>query len=306
MGDIFIIIRNISVGIFLLSGLGFSFGIGLAFIAKVFHVEIDPRIEKIIEILPGVNCGACGYPGCSGYAEALVKDNVEINLCSPGADEVIKNIGDILGKTAETKLKLVAKVFCLGDDTVALKDYDFNGEEDCTTVYNFFQGDKSCKYGCVGRGNCIRICPVNAIKRDQYNRVWINADECIGCEKCVSVCPSKVIKMVPQNGGYFVACSSKDPGKIVRKICKKGCIGCKICEKMASADRIAVIDNLAEVNYKSKIDLHNAAIKCPSDVIVPIINQTSFMVDNKNNKKEVKQDNNYDNKSNDKKNNTIQ
>ena len=181
----------------------------------------------------------------------------------------------------------MAKVFCLGDDAIAIKDYEFNGEEDCTIVHSFFMGDKACKYGCVGRGNCIRVCPVNAIKRDEYNRVWIDASLCIGCEKCLSVCPSSVIKMVPENGGYFVACSSPEPGKIVKKICKKGCIGCKICEKATSTERIVVENFLAIVNYKSKIDLYPAAVKCPADVIVPIINQTAFMDDNKKHKQEL-------------------
>lgn len=275
-------------GIGLLSVLGFIFGIGLAFAAKIFHVDVDPKIEQLIESLPGINCGACGYPGCSGYAEALVKDDVEINLCAPGAGEIIEKISEILGKTGDAKLKIVAKVFCLGDDAVAEKDYQFNGEEDCSTVYSYFQGDKACKFGCVGRGNCMRVCPVDAIKRDEYNRVWINANECIGCEKCVSVCPTNVIGMVPINGGYFVACSSPQPGKIVRKICKKGCIGCKICEKLASSDRIKVENFLATVNYKSSIDLYPSAVKCPADVIVPIVNQTSFMLDNKKNKHEAK------------------
>lgn len=281
-------------GIILLSTLGFLFGIGLAFVAKIFHVEVDPKIEQLINILPCINCGACGYPGCSGYAEALIKDEVEINLCSPGAHEVMEKIGKILGKTGVTKLKYVAKVFCLGDDAVALKDYKFNGEDDCSTVYNFFNGDKSCKYGCVGRGNCIRVCPVNAIMRDEYNRIWIDANICIGCEKCINVCPSKVIKMVPINGGYFVACSNLEPGKIVKKICKKGCIGCKLCEKASSVDRIKVDNYLALVSYKSDEDLYQAALKCPADVIVPIINQCSFMQDNKKNKKEIIHNNKTD------------
>src|SRR4030042_6883935 len=102
-------------GILLLSGLGFVFGIGLAFVGKMFHVEIDPKIGEIIEVLPGINCGVCGYPGCAGYAEALVKNDVEINLCSPGATDVMGKIGKILGKKGELKLKYVAKVFCLGD-----------------------------------------------------------------------------------------------------------------------------------------------------------------------------------------------
>lgn len=276
------------IGILLLPFFGFLFGISLALLDKLNNSELDSKIEKILELLPQINCGACGYPGCKQYAEVLINDNADINLCIPGAEEVIQLLSKILNKTAEVKLKFVAKVFCLGDDAVAEKDFLFNGEEDCTTVFNFFNGDKKCKYGCIGRGNCMRVCPVNAIKRDIYNRVWINANECTGCEKCISVCPTKVIKIVPINGGHFVACSSPEPGKIVKEICKKGCIGCKTCEKIASEHRIEVTHNLAHVKYSNKTDLYDAAVKCPADVIVPIINQPSFMQDNKENKHELK------------------
>jgi electron transport complex protein RnfB len=279
---------GIIIAIVTLSGLGFVFGLGLAFIAKVFHVETDPRIEQLEkDILPGINCGACGYPGCSGYADAIVTKNKEINLCSPGGSEVVDAISNLLGVDAESKLQYVAKVHCLGDDAVALKDYEFNGDEDCSTVATYFNGERACKFGCVGRGNCIRMCPVDAIKRDKLNRVWIDANICIGCEKCVAVCPTNVIQMVPKNGEYFVACSSPEPGKIVRKICKKGCIACKICEKASGGvERIEVTNFLARVNYKSDIDLEQAAVKCPADVIVPIINQNRYMLDNKKNKAE--------------------
>lgn len=280
-------ILSILIGLVLVLILAFLFGIGLAFASVFFAVKTDPKFDQILAVLPGANCGACGFPGCSGYADALSKKaDLEINLCTPGGPDVVKKIGSILGRTGEAKLKMVAKVFCLGDDAIALKDYEFNGEEDCTAVSVLFDGERKCKYGCVGRGNCIRVCPVGAIKRDKYNRIWIDANECIGCEKCVAVCPKYVIKMVPINGGYFVACSSKDPGKIVKQICKKGCIGCKICEKQASPDRIKVDNNLAVVNYQSDIDLYQAALKCPADVIVPIVNQTDYMEDNKKNKSE--------------------
>ena len=189
-------------GILLLTILGFIFGLMLALIAKFFKVEVDQKIVKIIEVLPGINCGACGYPGCSGYANAVVNKNAEINLCAPGAQPVLDKIGDIMGKKAQLKTKMVAKVFCLGDDAIAKKDYIFDGEEDCYSVYSFFQGEKSCKYGCTGRGNCIRVCPVDAIKRDELNRVWVDESMCISCEKCVTVCPTRVIKMVPPMGTF--------------------------------------------------------------------------------------------------------
>ncbi|OHD11685.1 MAG: hypothetical protein A2086_03490 [Spirochaetes bacterium GWD1_27_9] len=266
-------------GILLLTVLGFLFGLGLAIVAKFFKVEESPKISEILASLPGANCGACGYPGCAGYAHAVVEKGAEINLCVPGGPSLVEKIGNIMGKTASARTKFVAKVFCLGDDAVSLKDYQFNGEDDCSAVYSFYQGDKTCKYGCVGKGNCIRICPVNAIKRDEFNRVWVNESECISCEKCVKICPPQVIKMIPLDGGHFVACSSHDKGGVVKQICKRGCFGCKICEKVTQEpDRIVVGDNLAVVKYDHKGDLHNAAVKCPANVIIPIKNQNNLEI----------------------------
>ncbi|HOL57608.1 MAG TPA: RnfABCDGE type electron transport complex subunit B [Spirochaetota bacterium] len=273
---------QILIGIFVVSLIGFLGGFMLAFFAKIFEVKKDERIDQIIKILPGVNCGACGYPGCAGYAEAIIEKDVDINLCSAGGQNVVDNISNLLGKAGEAKLKYVAKVKCLGDDAIAKKDYIFNGEEDCSVVYSFFQGEKACKYGCVGKGDCIKVCPVNAIKRDELNRVWVDENLCIGCEKCVAVCPTKVIQMVPIDGGYFVACSSHYNGKIVKDICKKGCIGCKICEKVTNdLNRIYVDNNLAIIKYDSKTDLKEACLKCPAMVIVPIINQSKFIKEGK-------------------------
>lgn len=269
------------LGVLILSLVGFVLGILLAIIAQIFKVKVDPRVDQIKDILPGINCGACGYPGCAGYADAILKDDAEINLCTPGASDVVEAIGTILGKKAEINLKMVAKVFCLGDDAIAKKDYIFDGEEECLTVHNYFQGEKSCKYSCVGKGNCIRVCPVDAIKRDDLNRIWIDSNLCVGCERCVSVCPTNVIKMVPADGGYFIACSSHYKGKVVKEICKKGCIGCNICKKMVgNEDRLIIDDFLAIVKYDSDDDLHPAALRCPSNVIVPITTQYSFMKEN--------------------------
>lgn len=274
-------IISIFAGIFLLSLIGFLLGFALSVMSKIFKVVEDPKLEAIIDVLPGINCGACGYPGCARYADAILKnDDTPINLCSAGGKTTIDKLSLILNKNAEEKEPMVAKVFCMGDDSVALKDYEFNGEDDCLSIYNSFQGDKVCKYGCMGRGDCMRVCPVSAIKRDALNRVWIDPNICIGCEKCVAVCPTKVIKMVPLNGGHFVACSSHYDGKKVREICKKGCIACKICEKIANdTERISVIDNLAIINYTSRTDLHPAALKCPANVIIPIKTQKSFVTE---------------------------
>lgn len=269
-------------GILLLTVLGFLFGLILAIVANFFKVEVDKKVQIISELLPNINCGACGFAGCSGYAESIVNKNAEINLCVPGGNEVAQKIAKIVGKEALVRQKRVAKVFCLGDDAIAQKDYIFNGEDDCFAVFSFFQGEKSCKYGCVGKGNCMKICPVNAIKRDELNRVWIDENECLGCERCISVCPTKVIKMVPIDGGYFVACSSHDKASIIKSVCKKGCFGCKLCEKITDdIERISIENNLAIIKYNKKTELREAALKCPANTIVPIKNQKIFMSENR-------------------------
>lgn len=278
-------ILELFVGIFTLCGVGFLLGLILSFVAKLFRVEIDPRIEEITNHLPGANCGSCGYPGCAGYGEALVQKDVPIDLCSPGGKTVIDYLETVLEKKGNIEEAMVAKIFCMGDDQVSKKEYNFNGDDDCFTVHTYFSGDKLCKYGCIGRGDCIKVCPVNAIKRDPLNRVWINSNLCIGCKKCLEICPSHVIRMVPLKGDYFVACSSHDEGKVVRSLCQRGCIGCRICEKLSPVSdpfKITVNQHLAVVSYKNENNtsgLQAASLKCPVNVIVPIKDQKSFVHD---------------------------
>ena len=135
---------GIIVGIALLTIFGFVLGIFLSFASNIFKVESNPLVDKVLEVLPGANCGACGYPGCTGYAEALCcNSDTEINLCSPGGKKLVTILSDMLGKTADYSDKFVAKVFCMGDDKISRKDYEYNGEDDCLTLANLFQGEKS-------------------------------------------------------------------------------------------------------------------------------------------------------------------
>jgi Na+-translocating ferredoxin:NAD+ oxidoreductase RNF subunit RnfB len=286
--SLFEIMQFVVIAIVFVCGLSFITGFLLTVIGRFFYQEIDPMISQILDILPGTNCGVCGYTNCEKYADAIVNKNEVIDLCSPGASHVIYEIRNALGKNKVKKNKSVAKIFCLGDNETSKRDYIFNGDEYCNTLHKFFGGDKACKYGCLGMGDCIRVCPQNAIKRDEYKRVWIDANICNGCKKCIDICPTQVIKMVPVKGGYFVACSNLEQGDLTREKCKKGCTACGLCEKTAGSERIYVEDNLARVAYNTDEDLYNAALKCPVDVIVPIINQIGFMIDNKNNKHEIK------------------
>lgn len=262
---------QIFIAIFSVSVLGFVFGLILSLASRFLKVKVDERIEKIYKALPGSNCGACGFAGCFGYAENVVNQGAEINLCPVGGSPAIEAIAKIMGVQARNSgPKMVAAIHCIGDNHICQKDYKYNGSQDCLSIRLFFGGNKTCKYGCLGEGTCMEICPVNAIKRDNLDRIYVDSKKCIGCKKCVSVCPVGIIHMIPEDSGYFVACQSHDPGKIVKKVCSKGCIACKICQKNSENNAYKVEGFLATIDYGIKEDLSVAAIKCPVRVIIPL------------------------------------
>jgi len=228
--------------------LGGLLGLGLAFAAKKLAVKKDERVTQIEDALPGINCGACGYAGCSAYAEAIAA-GAEIGLCPPGGKESAEKISLIMGaEVSYNEVKLVAKVHCNGNRERTKYDFIYEGIEDCNAAVMLHGGDKSCKYGCIGLGSCIRVCPVNAIAKTPDGRVEVDKELCIGCRKCVEICPTKVMKMIPYDADYYVACNSHDKGATVRKICSVGCIACKICEKKFPDAGFVVTDFLSEVN----------------------------------------------------------
>jgi len=258
-----------TLSVFVLAGI---FGIGLAVASVKLAVKKDQRVEDLENILPGINCGACGYAGCSSYAKAMAEDEkeaVEINLCSPGGPETLKKLGEYLGRAVdETAEKMVAFVFCRGNKSNAQYDFEYNGIDDCNAAYIAFGGDKTCKFGCLGRGSCINVCPADAIFRDEKGNILIDKYKCISCEKCVTICPTGVIKMIPESADVVVACSSTDKGALVRKYCKAGCIGCRICEKQSPEGGFTVENFLASIDYSAEGSREAAAVKCPAKCIV--------------------------------------
>ncbi len=261
-----VIYAFLSVGV-----LGGLLGIALAYAAKIFAVKKDERIEQVEEILPGVNCGACGYPGCSGYAEAIVKDDVEITRCSPGGPDVVKKIGELLGVSADVSgEKMVAQVHCRGTAATSTRKYEYNGLDDCNAMHSSFGGDKTCPHGCLGLGSCIKVCPVDAIVKTEAGWLDIDKDKCISCGKCVDVCPTGVIKMIPYSASHIVACNSTDKGGVVRKYCSVGCIGCKMCDKKSPEGGFRVENFLATIDYSSAGSRFEAVEVCPAKCIIDL------------------------------------
>lgn len=256
----------ISVG-----ALGAILGLGLAIASRALAIKKDEKLEQLENALPGLNCGACGYAGCSSYAEALLGDETDLTKCSPGGSETAKELARLLGQSVEVSAeKKVAQVHCRGGRTKAKQQYQYSGIQDCNAAYLLYKGDKECKFGCIGLGSCIEVCPVDAIDYDDEGLVWVSKEKCIACGKCIDVCPTGVMKWIPYDADYMVACSSTDKGGAVKKYCEVGCIGCKLCEKKAPEGGFTVENFLARIDYTQNGDREPARQACPTKCIISL------------------------------------
>jgi len=252
-----------------LGGLGLIFGGILAYASKIFHVAKDPRVEKINEILPQANCGGCGYPGCSNYAEAIVINGAPINLCSPGGEEVVLKIAEILGVEAETTEPMVAVVRCQGSRDVAKDKFHYEGIEDCNAAVLIQGGHKACVYGCLGFGSCVEACPFDAMIMQENGLPYVFEDKCTGCGNCVAACPKGIMELIPRSQKVYLGCVNKDSGKTVREVCSVGCIGCGLCAKpkITPSGKIVLKDNLPQVPSDWE-DFETAVKRCPTKSFV--------------------------------------
>jgi Na+-translocating ferredoxin:NAD+ oxidoreductase RNF subunit RnfB len=261
--DIFGIIKACLI----VGGTGLLIGVLLGIADKFLAVKKNEQAEKIRELLPGNNCGGCGFPGCDGLAEAISKNEASPSACPVGGEAVAKGIGEILGVSVDVVRK-VAFVKCNGTCEHTTNKYEYSGNMTCVdAVYVSGNGPKSCEYGCLGYGSCVSVCDRGAINIVNGVAV-VDKDKCFACGKCVKACPKGLIEIVPYDMNYHVACSSKDKGKDVKSSCKTGCIGCKICERNCASGAITVEDNLASIDYDKCTNCGLCATKCPSKIIM--------------------------------------
>lgn len=240
----------------------------LAVAAKFMAVPVDETAVKIRECLPGANCGACGFAGCDDYAAALAKDpTIRTNLCVPGADGVAAMVAGVLGQEALDVVEMVANVKCSGICDAAKTEMDYQGLKSCAAVKGFFGGPGVCKYGCIGFGDCTKVCQYDAISVCE-GVARVDREVCAGCGACVKACPQGIISLLPDVKRVHVECSSKDKGKIVTQACKAGCIGCKKCENTCKFDAIHVVDNLAVIDYDKCKNCGMCAKECPRHIIM--------------------------------------
>ena len=246
--------------------LGLIFGAILAYASKKFAVEVDERVEAILSILPGANCGGCGFPGCGGLANAIVEGQAAVNACPVGGLDCASRIGDIMGITSECGEKEVANVLCKGNCQSAKNKYIYEGIQDCRAANMLNSGPKSCKFGCLGLGTCKKYCNFDAISIIDGVAI-IDEEKCVMCGKCVEICPKSIISRKPSSKEVVVECSSKDFGKTVKEKCSVGCIGCGLCQKACPFGAIEFENKIAKINYEKCVECMACVRKCPTKVI---------------------------------------
>jgi len=253
--------------IFLL-GVSAVFGIGLAFAAKKFAVKEDPRVEQVSDVLAHAHCGACGYPGCRQYAEAVVMDpEVSPALCTPGRGPTAEAVARITGKVVEALEPKIARIFCQGGLSKSVRRFKYEGIEDCRAAILASGGDKACVYGCLGYGTCSRVCPFGAITMSDDLLPLIDPVKCTACGKCAQACPTKVIEILPLVKEVIVRCHSKEKGAATRKKCQVGCIACGICVKVCPYNAPVLENNLSRINLDKCTVCGICVAKCPTNAI---------------------------------------
>lgn len=266
---------EIIIAIGVLGGLGLVFGVILTAASKVFHVETDPRQEQLLEALPGANCGGCGYPGCDGYARAVLQGEAPIGKCASGGNAAAARMAEIMGVKAEEVERRVALVRCSGNQSVgpegnpvgAKRKGIYEGIEDCLSATKVAgHGPIVCKFGCLGFGSCTEVCRYDAIHIVNGVAV-VDENKCVGCMSCAAVCPRNLIIPVAPKHNVIIACASLAKGVVTTRSCTTGCIGCGLCKKICPKDAITIDRNLAVIDYTKCDNCGLCATVCPKKLI---------------------------------------
>ena len=261
----------IFLSILVMGLIGAAFGLGLAVLDKKLRVHEDPAVEKIIEMLPGLNCGACGQAGCAAYAKYVVKTKDMSGGCLPAGDETNQQIATELGISHESggSIKLITKCSATSDQQT--KSFEYVGPQTCV-VSDSAGGNIDCKYGCLALGDCIRVCPVDALSITD-GQVVIDNHLCVTCGNCVKACPRLLFQLIDPGTSkeyYTVGCNNPEDALSTKKVCKAGCIGCSICIKLVKDSPYYLEEKISRLDYEKaagRDDLALAQEKCPVKII---------------------------------------
>ena len=226
-------------GLAVFTVLGVVFGFALAVVARRFAVPVDPLVEQVRSALPSANCGACGFAGCQVYAEAVVeKTEVSPNLCVPGRAAVAKTLARLTNKELGAVADRIVVMRCHGLSAYARDEAEYAGIETCAAAALVFGGPKACKNGCLGLGDCVKVCPFDALQLGGEGIAVVDPEKCTGCGLCVPVCPKNLFEFYPRHRRIELSCVAREKQSVVRATCMVGCTLCRKCVAKCPAQAI--------------------------------------------------------------------
>jgi len=247
------------IAVAVMAGIGLVLGVVIGIFARLFRVESDPRVDLVIELLPGANCGGCGMAGCADFAKAVVSGKMAPSKCPVSSSDQVSAIAQALGIEAGEAFKQKAVVLCGGDREQTMRLASYNGVIDYVSASLVAGGPKGCTYGCLGMGSCARKCPFGAIEMINGLAI-IHKELCVGCGTCVAACPRNIIKLVPAEAEVHVYCNSPLKAPAKRLVCKVACIGCRKCAKAAP-------DKFLIEGFKATVDYSHTPLPTAEDVV---------------------------------------
>jgi len=249
----------------------------IALAVRKLYVYEDPRIDQVDEMLPHVNCGACGSPGCRAFAEALVRGEVTPSKCTVNTAEGNQRIADFLGVSLGQQEKIVARLACAGGKHVAKMRAHYAGVSTCRAAVAAGGGGKACAWGCLGLGDCATSCTFDAIHMNEFGLPVVDEDKCVACNDCVVACPLDLFSLHPVSHKLWVACKNLEEGEQALAECEVACTACGRCAADAPGDLIRIINNLAVVDYtQNNLATPLPIERCPTGAIVWIENKQTI------------------------------
>lgn len=258
-----------------LSVIGVISAVILFVVAQKFKVFEDPRIDLVNEVLPGANCGGCGYPGCRNFAEVCVKsEDLSMVFCPVGGNDGMAKVAEVLGREAVAKDPEIAVLLCAGSCSVRPKVNIYDGASSCSIAASLYGGESGCQFGCLGMGECVDVCKFDALQMDAESGLpLVDEEKCTACGACVKQCPKNLFELRPKgkkSRRIYVACSNKEKGSTKKIGCEVACIGCKKCEKECAYDAITIENFNAYIDpVKCKLCRKCVAV-CPSGSILEL------------------------------------
>jgi electron transport complex protein RnfB len=253
----------------ILGGVGMAFGALIALANARLRVEEDPRVDALTDLLPGANCGACGYAGCRAFSEAVIQGKEPPSTCTVMSEMEREDVAEYLGVDVGEANRKVARLLCAGGSDVAGRKADYVGIESCAAAVAVSGGGKGCAWGCVGFADCAVSCDFDAIVMSATDLPVVSPELCTACGDCVDACPLDLFALFPMDDHLFVQCRNLLDGDAAEAVCSVACTGCRRCVQDAAPGLIEVHQGLAIIDYE-KIELENpkAIERCPTGAIV--------------------------------------